>query len=86
VFDELFQSEGSEIYMRPVEAYVDSSGDVSFATLVEAARQRGETAFGYRIAALADNAEESYGVHVNPAKSRQFDPQPADRLIVLAED
>jgi Trk K+ transport system NAD-binding subunit len=86
VFDELFQSEGSEIYMRPVEAYVDSSGDVAFATLVEAARQRGETAFGYRTAALADNAEESYGVHVNPAKSQQFDPQPADRLIVLAED
>jgi voltage-gated potassium channel Kch len=86
VFDELFQSAGSEIYMRPVDAYVTGDGEVSFATLVEAARQRGETAFGYRVAAHASEADESYGVHVNPPKSQQFGVQPADRLIVLAED
>jgi Trk K+ transport system NAD-binding subunit len=86
VFDELFQSEGSEIYMRPVHSYVTGDGSVSFATLVEAARQRGETAFGYRVAADANNSDESFGVHVNPTKSRAFGADSADRLIVLAED
>jgi len=86
VFEELFQSEGSEIYMRPVEVYVTGEGQVSFATLVAAARQRGETAFGYRTAAHATNAEESFGVQLNPCKSIMFGADTADRLIVLAED
>jgi hypothetical protein len=86
VFDELFQSEGSEIYMRPVNAYVTGDGEVTFATLVEAARLRGETAFGYRVAAHADDAAQSFGVHVNPSKSRLFGADSADRLIVLAEN
>ncbi len=86
IFDELFQSEGSEIYMRPVDAYVTGEGEVTFATLVEAARLRGETAFGYRVAAHADDAAQSFGVHVNPSKSRLFGAHSTDRLIVLAED
>jgi ion channel POLLUX/CASTOR len=86
IFDELFQADGSEIYMRPADAYADADGPVSFATLVEAARRRGETAFGYRIAAQASDASAAYGVRVNPAKSQQFTPAPGDRLIVLAED
>jgi hypothetical protein len=46
--------------------HVDSSGDASFATLVEAVPQRGETESGYRIAALSDIADECYVVRVNP--------------------
>ena len=86
VFEELFQADGSEIYMRPVEAYLAGAEPVTFATLIEAARRRGETAFGYRIATLADDAEQAYGVRVNPSKSQPFAPAPGDRVIVLALD
>jgi hypothetical protein len=74
--------------MRPVSMYVNGNGSagISFATLVEAARRRGETALGYRIAAQASDPENGFGVRVNPHKSEPFMPQPADRLIVLAED
>jgi voltage-gated potassium channel Kch len=86
VFDELFRAEGSEVYMRPVQAYVANGAAVSFATLVESARRRGETAIGYRIAAHADSPDDAFGVRVNPRKAEQFTPQRDDRLIVLAED
>lgn len=86
IFDELLQEAGSEIYLRPVEAYVAVGTEVSFATLVEAASRRGETALGYRTAALAHDATQDYGVRVNPAKATTFVPTVADRVVVLAED
>ena len=42
---------------------------VPFAAVIEAARRRGEIAFGYRIAARAEDAAAAYGVSVNPAKA-----------------
>jgi voltage-gated potassium channel Kch len=86
IFDELFQSEGSEVYLRPVEAYVRTGAPVNFATLIVAARGRGETAFGYRVAADSSDADAAYGIHMNPAKSEAFTIAPGDQLIVLAED
>lgn len=86
IFDELLQEAGSEIYLRPVEAYVEVGTEVSFARLVEAASRRGETALGYRTAALAHDATQDYGVRVNPAKATTFVPTVADRVVVLAED
>ena len=53
---------------------------------IEAARRRGEVAFGYRIFARADDAAASYGVSVNPPKGDQVTFTAADRVIVLAED
>lgn len=86
IFDELLQEAGSEIYLRPVAAYVGLGAEVTFATLVEAASRRGETALGYRMAARAHDASAGYGVRVNPAKSAVFVPTAADRVVVLAED
>jgi voltage-gated potassium channel Kch len=85
VFKQLFEAEGSEIYLRPAEEYVALGQVVDFATLIEAARIRGETAIGYR---LAEDAQEppSYGVRLNPAKSAQLTMSRGDRVIVLAED
>ncbi|UGS37971.1 NAD-binding protein [Capillimicrobium parvum] len=53
VFRELFESDGSEIYLRPVEEYVAAGGETTFATVVVAARQRGESAIGLRLAEAA---------------------------------
>ena len=86
VFTDLFSSEGSEIYLRPAEAYVRLGVTIDFYTLLEAARQRGETAIGYRVAADARDSDKQYGVHVNPRKAGRFALESGDRVIVLAEE
>ena len=86
VFDTLFSSKGSEIYLRDVEDYIVPGTTVDFFTVVDAATRRGETAIGYRVAAEARNAETSYGVRVNPRKSDAVDFVPGDKIIVLAQD
>jgi hypothetical protein len=85
VFATLFSSEGSEVYLRPADAYIEPGVVVDFYTVAEAALARGETAIGYRVAADAHDAARAYGVHVNPPKSRPISFSPADRVIVLAE-
>ncbi|WP_205328463.1 hypothetical protein [Glycomyces sp. YM15] len=85
VFAQLFSPEGSEIYLKPAEHYVRPGVPVNFYTVAESARRRGETAIGYRVAALAKQAP-NYGVQLNPDKGLQFMLQPGDKVIVLAED
>jgi hypothetical protein len=85
VFADLFSSTGSEIYLKPAEAYIAQGAEVDFYTVLEAARRAGETAIGYRLAADARAADRAYGVHVNPPKSARLTFAPGDRIIVLAE-
>ncbi|MEA2162058.1 MAG: hypothetical protein QOK37_185 [Thermoanaerobaculia bacterium] len=86
LFADLFDSEGSEIYLKPARNYVASGTPVNFYTLVESARRRGEVAIGYRITKDAHNADEQYGIVVNPAKSEMITFAEDDRVIVVAED
>ena len=85
VFTDLFDPEGSEIYLKPAEQYVAPDEPVNFYTVIEAASKRGETAFGYRIIAEHDDIEKSYGVHINPKKAGQIIFKVGDKIIVLAE-
>ena len=85
VFATLFSSEGSEIYLRPAELYVREGSSVDFYTILEAARRRGETAIGYRIAAVAHNSQDNYGVTVNPRKGAPKSFVTGDKIIVLAD-
>jgi hypothetical protein len=85
VFEELIDPQGSEIYLKPAEGYVEPGVPLSFYTLVEAARRRGEVAVGYRVQAQAGDPRNSYGVHLNPTKSRRVEFAEGDRVIVLAE-
>ncbi|MBN1185330.1 MAG: NAD-binding protein [Bacteroidales bacterium] len=86
VFDHLFRSEGSEVYLRPVTDYVKPGIKMNFYTVVEAASRRNETAVGYRIVSKAFNVEEQYGVVVNPVKSEEIVFDTDDKIIVFAED
>lgn len=86
IFTDIFDAEGSEIYLRPAAGYVAPGSAVSFYTVVESARRRGEIAIGYRVKALAADAARAYGVVVNPAKSKAITFAPDDRIIVVAED
>jgi Trk K+ transport system NAD-binding subunit len=84
VFTDLFNSEGSEIYLKPAENYIQPGVPVNFYTVVESARRQGEVALGYRILAR-NNAAHGYGVTLNPSKSAAMTFAPGDRIIVLAE-
>jgi len=86
VFQDLFDPEGAELYLKPAGDYVALDRPVNFYTVVEAARQRDEVALGYRLQAHASDAAQDYGVVVNPDKSKPIAFAEGDRVIVLAED
>jgi voltage-gated potassium channel Kch len=86
VFDDLFDPAGSEIFLKHAGNYVRLGQPVNFYTVVEAARQRGEVAFGYRLRTLADDPSRAHGVVINPRKSQAVTFGPRDRIIVLAEN
>lgn len=85
VFGDLFDADGSEIYLKPIEDYVAVEQPLSFYTVVESARQRGEVAIGYRRHAESSDAEHDYGVRVNPRKSERVAFAPEDSIIVLSQ-
>ncbi|HYI08076.1 MAG TPA: potassium transporter TrkA [Thermoanaerobaculia bacterium] len=85
VFADIFDSDGSEIYLKPVSDYVKLGTPISYWHIVDAARQRGEVAIGYRIAANSSDPA-GFGVSVNPPKGTSVAFAPDDRVIVIAED
>ncbi len=86
VFADILDPEGSEIYLKPAADYVVTDRPVPYAAVVEAARRRGETAIGYRVAADQGKADAGYGVRLNPRKDADVAFAAGDRVIVLAED
>jgi len=86
VFFELFDPQGSEIYLKPAGDYVALGEPVNFYTVVQAGILRGEVAIGYRRARLANDAAAGYGVVINPDKTDLVTFSEGDRIVVLAED
>ncbi len=86
VFADLFDPEGSEIYLKPAANYVEPGKPVNFYSVMEAAKRQGETALGYRVLAQANDASRAYGVVLNPDKSVPVTFAEQDRIIVLAEE
>lgn len=99
VFNEIFDSEGSEIYLKPAGDYVKLGRPLSYWHVVDAARQRGEVAIGYHVSARSGGGEGSgyhvamrgdaggrYGVRVNPPKDSVVTFGREDRIIVIAEE
>ncbi len=85
VLADIFDPEGSEIYMKRASDYVEPGIQVDFYTAVEAARRRGATAIGYRVQKLSHDAASAYGVVINPDKSKPVTFAEGDKLIVIAE-
>lgn len=86
VLADLFDPDGGEIYMRPATDYVAAGSTVSYATIVESARRRGEIAIGFRLNAEARSAETAYGVRVNPPKVTRVTLSADDKVIVVAQE
>jgi voltage-gated potassium channel Kch len=80
VLKTLLASTGGEVYLHPVTQYVRAGVPVNFDTLVEAARQRGESAIGYRRC-----TGEHKAVVLNPKRLETVQFSAGDKLIVVAD-
>lgn len=85
VFDDLFDADGAEVYLKPAGDYVTLGKPLNFYTVVESAKRRNETAIGYRLLKDADSLEKSYGVRINPRKEQTITFSEEDKVIVLSE-
>lgn len=86
VFEDLFDADGSEIYIKPASEYVSIGEKVNFYTILESAALKNEVAIGYRIYSKSKDVNYDYGVVVNPKKSEYFELTDKDEIIVLSED
>lgn len=86
VFEDLFDAEGSEIYIKPAIEYVLPGEPMNFYTILESAARKNQVAIGYRHVAKAKDPESQYGVVLNPKKSVEFTLEKDDMVIVLSED
>jgi hypothetical protein len=86
VFDDMFDADGSEIYLKPITNYIKAGMEVDFFTVLESAKRQNQIAMGYRIMANQYDKEASYGIVLNPLKSKKICFSPDDKIIVLAED
>ncbi len=84
VFEELFSSQGYEIYLKPASDYV-RPGRHTFGVLTEAALRRDEIAIGYRLARQSSDQAAAFGVVINPSKTAVLELDDSDKIIVLAE-
>ncbi len=85
VYDNLFSDEGAEIYLFPVEEYLDLSEPVDFYQVIESASKVGHTAIGYRSLQPGILNNGKFGIVLNPPKSNQIKFDKGDSLIVLAD-
>ncbi|WP_221349389.1 CASTOR/POLLUX-related putative ion channel [Streptomyces beigongshangae] len=85
VFEELFRAGGKGILLRPAADYVRLDHETTFATVVAAARLRGECAIGYRDHATARQGPR-YGVCVNPPKTERRRWTGRDEVVVIGKD
>lgn len=85
VFEDLFDPEGCEIYLRPAADYVALDREIDLHTLIAAGRQRAHVVLGYRLAEAARDPARNFGIVMNPPKRDRFTLRAGDRVIVLAE-
>jgi ion channel POLLUX/CASTOR len=86
VFQDLFDPDGSEIYLKPASDFIKMGVPVNFYTVVEAASQQNSIAIGYRLHTQIADSGIMYGVHLNPLKTDTVVFSPEDRIILLAEE
>jgi hypothetical protein len=87
VYDDIFQEDGSEVYLKPASLYFDQFPiKASFADLISIAQARCEICIGLKIKDDEANPKMNNGVKLIPDKNKFFTLRPEDSLVVLAED
>jgi len=88
VYDNLFQEDGSEIYVKPAWLYFNELPvTCRFGDLMRVAQKRdGEICIGFKIGALGNDGDANYGVKLIPLKDSEVTLTEQDSLVVVAED
>ena len=93
VFREIFRPEGSEIYIKSVQDYIQPNKEINFFDVNAAAQVKNEIAIGYKLKKFSDKSlirfndkELMYGIVINPIKNKTIIFEESDQLIVLAND
>jgi ion channel POLLUX/CASTOR len=86
VFTDIFDPEGSEIYLKPAKDYVKLNTELDFYAVIESAARLGEVAIGFKLEKFSGEAEHAYGVVVNPSKADKITFTDDDLIVVVAED
>ena len=90
VYDDLFQAEGSELYIKPASYYFDFNDNesitVPYGECMQAAQLRGEVILGVQLHAEQKNKDKMFGIALIPDKNDEFILSKEDGLIALAED
>lgn len=85
VLEDLFRSDGSEIYLKSIELYAVPGYSITFEQLVLLAAKRGELALGYQQGSPPGGRPEK--LILNPKdRTQPVDFRAGARLVVLAED
>ncbi|UXI69932.1 CASTOR/POLLUX-related putative ion channel [Tahibacter amnicola] len=83
VYASLSSAPAPVIHARLIPSYIRINTAVDFQTLIESAALRGETAIGYRRAALTDDPDRQFGVVFNPDRAEKIRYTTQDQLIVV---
>ena len=88
IFGDLLDEQGSEIVMRKAESYLELGQPMTFYTVTEACRRRGEVALGHvrKRPGMDMDPRKMGGVTVNPKKSETLTYEAGDKIIVLARE
>jgi hypothetical protein len=87
VYDNIFQEDGSEIYLKPLSLYFsDFPVQARFADLIAVAQTREEVCFGIKIKEQEENPNANHGVKLIPLKDEMLQLNADDCLVVVAED
>ncbi len=81
LFEDILDEEGSELYMKPIENYVQLNVPVDFYTVTESASRQSHIAIGYK--KIIDG---EMLIVTNPSKKEKVFFEEGDLLIVVAED
>lgn len=86
VFEDLFDSDGCEIYLKPASDYVELHTTTDLYQISAVALAKKETCIGYKLMELSNDATKNYGLVLTPPKSQQVSFGEKDKIIVIAED
>ena len=90
VYDDLFQAEGSELYIKPASYYFEFNGEESitipYGECVQAAQLRNEVILGVQLSSEHKDKDKMFGITLIPDKNDKFMLTKNDGLIALAED
>lgn len=85
VFENLFNPDGSELYVKNARDFVTTGKPVNFYTVVESAKRQQQVVIGYRIQSESTQHKKNYGIVLNPKKSNEITFSDEDKIIVIAE-